>query len=110
MGGFMITQGRRINDPTDPGSADRSGKGGPRGGALLLATLLGVGVGLLAAPQPGIKTRKQLLKRLATLGEGMGEGLEDVQEFGSKAGKGAKQRLAKLRETAGEEWEDVEDR
>jgi hypothetical protein len=75
-----------------------------------VATLLGVGVGLLAAPQPGTKTRKQLLKRLATLGEGMGEGLEDVQELSTKARKRAKERLAKLREDAGEEWEDVEDR
>lgn len=106
----MITQGRRINDPTDPWTADRSGKGGPGVGGLLLATLLGVGVGLLAAPQPGIKTRKQLLKRLAALGEGMGEGLEDAHVLSGKARKRAKQQLAKLRETAGEEWEDVGDR
>ena len=32
-----------------------------------MAALLGVGVGLLAAPQPGTKTRKLLLKRLAAL-------------------------------------------
>jgi hypothetical protein len=106
----MITQGRRINDPSDPWTSERSGKGGPGAGALVLATLLGVGVGLLVAPQPGTKTRKQLLKRLAAVGEGVGEGVEDVQELGSKAGKRAKQRLAKLREDAGEEWEDVGDR
>jgi gas vesicle protein len=75
-----------------------------------MAALLGVGVGLLAAPQPGTKTRKLLLKRLATLGEGMGESLEDVQDVSSKARKKVKQRLAKLREEAGDEWEDVEDR
>lgn len=106
----MITQGRRITDPTDPWSAERSGRGGPGAGTLLFATLLGLGVGLLAAPQPGTKTRKQLLKRLAALGEGVGGGLEDVQELSSKARKRAKQRLARLREEAGEEWEDVEDR
>jgi hypothetical protein len=106
----MITQGRRINDPSDPWTSERSGRGGPGGGALVLATLLGIGVGLLAAPQPGTKTRKQLLKRLAALGEGVGEGLEDVQELSTKARKRAKQRLAKLREDAGEEWEDVGDR
>ena len=105
----MITQGRRNNDPGDPWSADR-GRGGPGAGSLLLATLLGVGVGLLAAPQPGTKTRKQLLKRLATLGDDLGEGLEDVQELSTKARKRAQQRLAKLREEAGDEWEEVEDR
>lgn len=105
----MITQGRRTNDPSDPWSAER-GRGGPGAGSLLLATLLGVGVGLLAAPQPGTKTRKQLLKRLAALGDDLGEGLEDVQELSAKARKRAKQRLAKLREEAGDEWEEVEDR
>jgi gas vesicle protein len=75
-----------------------------------VAALLGVGVGLLAAPQPGTKTRKLLLKRLAALGEGLGENLEDAQGVSSKAGKRVKQRLAKLREDAGDEWEDVGDR
>jgi gas vesicle protein len=106
----MITQGRRINDPSDLWSAERSERGGAGAGGLLLATLLGIGVGLLAAPQPGIKTRKQLLKRLAALGEGMGEGLDDVHELSTKARKRAKERLARLREDAGEEWEGVEDR
>lgn len=105
----MITQGRRNNDASNPESAER-GRGGPGAGSLLLATLLGLGVGLLAAPQPGTKTRKQLLKRLATLGEDLGEGVEDVQEMSAKARKRAKQRLAKLREEAGDEWEGVEDR
>lgn len=103
----MITQGRR-NDPSDPWSVERGR--GPGAGSLLLATLLGVGVGLLAAPQPGTKTRKQLLKRLAALGEDLGEGLEDVNELSAKARQRAKQRLAKLREEAGDEWEEVEDR
>jgi gas vesicle protein len=105
----MITQGRRNNDPGDPWSVER-GRGGPGAGSLLLATLLGVGVGLLAAPQPGTKTRKQLLKRLAALGDDLGDGLEDVHQLSAKARKRAKQRLAKLREEAGEEWEEVEDR
>jgi gas vesicle protein len=72
--------------------------------------LLGVGIGLLAAPQPGSKTRKVLRKRLAALGEGVGESLEEVQEASSKARKRARERLAKLREDAGEEWEDVGER
>jgi gas vesicle protein len=108
MGGYMISQQRRIDDPVDSNSPTRGGGGGPRG--LLLGTILGVGIGLLAAPQPGTKTRKLLLKRLAALGEGVEEGLDDVQERSGKARKRVKQRLAKLREGAGEEWEDVGDR
>ncbi len=106
----MVTQQRNINDPADQWSNDHGARGGHGAGALLVAALLGVGVGLLAAPQPGTKTRKLLLKRLAALSEGMGEGLEDVQEVGSKASKRVKERLAKLREEAGDEWEDVEER
>jgi gas vesicle protein len=104
----MISQQRRIDDPVDPWSA-----GGSRAGnssSLLLATLLGVGIGLLAAPQPGSKTRKLLRERLATLGEGMGESLEEVQEASSKARKQAKKRLEKLREDAGDGLEDMGER
>jgi gas vesicle protein len=106
----MISQQRRIDDPIDPWSADRSARGGHGAGALLFATLLGIGVGLLAAPQPGTKTRQQLLKRLAALSEGMGDGLEEVPGISSKARKQLKKRIARLREEAGDEWEDVEDR
>lgn len=104
----MISQQHRLNDPVDPWLASRNQGSGA--GSLLLATLLGVGIGLLAAPQPGSKTRKLLRKRLAALGEGVGESLEEVQEASSKARKRARERLAKLREDAGEEWEDVGDR
>jgi gas vesicle protein len=105
----MASPQRGSGDPLDPwfDARDRRGTGA---GSLLLATLLGVGIGLLAAPQPGTKTRKLLRKRLAALGEGVGDSLEDVQEASSKVRKRAKERLAKLREDAGEEWEDVEDR
>lgn len=103
----MITQKRKATE-TDPWS-EAHGRGGIGAGSLLIATLLGVGVGLVVAPQAGSKTRKLLRTRLAALGEGVGEGLEEVQEVSSKARKRAKQRLAKLREDAGEEWENVED-
>ena len=106
----MITQHSKSNDPTNAWSEDGGGRRGRGAGALLAAALLGVGVGLLAAPQPGTKTRKLLLKRLAALSEGMGESIEDVQDVSSKAGKRVKQRLEKLRDGAGDEWEDVEDR
>lgn len=112
----MISQQRRIDDSVDPWSSAR-GRGGPGAGSLLLATLLGVGIGLLAAPQPGSKTRTILKKRLAALGEDLGEGLEDVQQASSKARKRARQRLAKLREGAeeelggvGERWEKAKGR
>jgi gas vesicle protein len=105
----MASPQRGSGDPLDPwfDARERRGTGA---GSLLLATLLGVGIGLLAAPQPGTKTRKLLRKRLAALGEGVGDSLEDVQQASSKVRKRAKQRLAKLREDAGEEWEDVEER
>jgi gas vesicle protein len=104
----MISQQRRMNDPVDPEFVIRGQGSGA--GSLLMATLLGVGIGLLAAPQPGSKTRKLLKKRLAALSEGVGEGLEEVQEAGSKARKRARERLARLREDAGEEWEEVGER
>jgi hypothetical protein len=106
--GFMITQQRRIDDQLDPWSSARGRGSGA--GSLFLATLLGVGIGLLAAPQPGSKTRKLLKNRLAALGEELGGGLEDVQEASSRARKRARQRLAKLREDAEDELEGVGER
>jgi len=103
----MISPQRRIDD--DPWLAARQIRQGFGAASLLLATLLGFGIGVLAAPQPGSKTRKLLRKRLAALGEEVGEGLEEVQEVSSKARKRARQRLAKLREEAGE-WEGVGER
>ena len=107
LGGGMNSQQRRIED-VDPWFTSRTHGSGT--GSLLLATLLGVGIGLLAAPQPGSKTRKVLRKRLAALGEEFGEGLGEVQEVSSKARKRARERLAKLREDAADEWEGAGDR
>ena len=105
----MNSQQRRMDDPYDPWTAER-GRQGSRAGSLFLATLLGVGIGLLAAPQPGSKTRTLLRKRLAALGENVGDSREEVQEAGSKARQRATQRLARLREDAGEEWEEMGER
>lgn len=105
----MNPQQRRADDLYDPWIAER-GRRGSGAGPLFLATLLGVGIGVLAAPQSGSKTRTLLRKRLAALGEGVGESLEEVQEAGSKARKRASQRLARLREDAGEEWEEMGER
>ncbi len=104
----MISPQRRIDD--DPWLAAHQARQGSGAASLLLATLLGFGIGVLAAPQPGSKTRKLLRKRLAALGEEVGEGLEEVQEVSSKARQRARQRLAKLREEAGDEWEGVGER
>ncbi len=106
----MGTKERGTVDPTDSWARNYEPREGRGAGTLIMATLLGVGIGLLAAPQPGAKTRKLLLKRLAELSEGMGEGVEDIQDASSKAGKRVKRRLGKLREEAGDEWENVEDR
>jgi gas vesicle protein len=106
----MGTQYGRTNDPTTAAferSESRSSRGA---GSLMMAALLGVGIGLLAAPQPGAKTRKLLAKRLAALGEDVSEGLEEAQDVGSKARKRVKRRLAQLRDEAGEEWQRVPDR
>ncbi len=105
----MVTKHGRINDPMATGF-EREGRRGRGAGSLLVAALLGVGIGLLAAPQPGTKTRKLLARRLAALSEDVGEGLGEVQDVGSKASKGVKRRLARLREEAGEEWQNVPDR
>lgn len=105
-----MLQQRRMEDRLDDWSGGRGRRHGAGAGTVILATLLGVGVGLLAAPQPGTKTRKLLLKRLAALSEGVGGSLEDVQEVSSRARKRAKQRLARLRENAGDEWEGMEEK
>jgi gas vesicle protein len=106
----MVTHQGRNSDPTHPWTEAGARHGGRGAGALIMAALLGVGVGLLAAPQPGTKTRKVLLKRLAAMGEGVGEGLEEVQDVGSKASKRVRRKLARLREEAEDELEKVPER
>ena len=106
----MSTQRGRRYDPVAPGFEGPESRSGRGAGSLLMAALLGVGIGLLAAPQPGAQTRRLLAKRLTALGEDVGEGLEEVQDASSKARKRMKRRLARLREEAGEEWQRVPDR
>jgi gas vesicle protein len=96
----MVTQNRRIDDPLEPWSTSSRSEGGFGAGGLLVGTLLGIGIGLLAAPQPGTATRKQLLKRLAAFGEEAGGTFEDVQDLTAKARKKARKRLSQLREDA----------
>jgi hypothetical protein len=73
----MATEQRRrtdLLDPVPPPSGDRGHLA-----ALLMVTALGVGMGMLAAPQTGADTRRALRKRLAAMGEDLGEDLEDIE-------------------------------
>jgi gas vesicle protein len=108
---------RRRTDMIDPWP---SSSGGDRGsghlGTMLLATVLGVGVGLLAAPQPGARTRSALRKRLAAVGEDIGEELEHLEERSRPLRHAVRDRAEDLRrrgrkkyEEALEELEELED-
>jgi gas vesicle protein len=73
-------------------------------GTIFLATALGVGIGLLAAPDTGVKTRRRLKKRLETLGDDLGEGFEGMQGLSGRARERMRERLASMRKRA-EAWE-----
>ena len=75
-----MTEQRRRTDAIDPWPSSGNDRGSGHLGALFLATIVGVGVGLLAAPQPGTNTRRALRKRLATVGEDLGEELGHLEE------------------------------
>ncbi len=109
----MITHQQRTEDPIDPWPSSRRQGGGT--GSVLLAAGIGIGLGLLVAPERGEKTRKQLRKRLGVLGgvametlnERLAPGLDDLGKAGRKAGKQArkraKKRLAMLQKAAAEQ-------
>jgi gas vesicle protein len=78
-------------------TGERGNKGGGHVGSLFLATVLGVGVGLLAAPQPGADTRRALRQRMAALGDDFGEELEELEERGGRARKAVRKRAAQLK-------------
>lgn len=96
----MITH-RQADDPIDPWPTSRRQGGGA--GSILLAAGLGVGLGLLVAPERGQKTRRQLKKRLGvlsgvaleTLSDRLGPGIEDLGKASRKAGKQARKRARK---------------
>jgi hypothetical protein len=70
-----MAEQRRRTDAIDPWPPSGGDRGGGHLGTIFLATVLGVGLGLLAAPQPGTKTRRELRKRLASVGEDIGAAL-----------------------------------
>jgi hypothetical protein len=85
---------RRFDDEPASGRGSRVGLGI---GAVLLGTAMGVGIGMLAAPEAGTRTRRRLRRRLAEFGSELGEGLGGVQEFGGRARESMRSRLAQLR-------------
>ena len=107
---------RRRTDMIDPWLSTSGGREGGHLGTMLLATILGVGVGLLAAPQPGARTRSQLRKRLAAMGEDIGEEIDHLEERSRPLRHAVRDRAEELRrrgrkkydETL-EELEDFED-
>ena len=107
---------RRRTDLIDPWLSTGGDRGGGRLGTMLLATVLGVGVGLLAAPQHGARTRSALRKRLAAVGEDIGEEIDHLEERSRPLRHAVRDRAEDLRrrgrkkyEEALEEYEDFED-
>ena len=107
---------RRRTDLIDPWLSSGGDRGGSHLGTMLLATVLGVGVGLLAAPQPGAKTRSALRKRLAAVGEDIGEEIDHLEERSRPLRHAVRDRAEDLRrkgrkkyEETLEELEDLED-
>jgi gas vesicle protein len=105
----MINKQSSTDDLDDREHGGRR-RAGATAGSLLVATALGVGIGLLAAPQPGVKTRKLLRKRIAELGESLGEGLEDAQEVGGRARRQVSERVGRMRKRAGNGLDDLRER
>ena len=86
---------------------DRREDGGGHLGTLFFATVLGVGVGLLAAPRAGTETRRALRKRLAALGEDFEEELEELRERGGRARDVMSDRTGKLRKRGKKIYDDA---
>jgi gas vesicle protein len=77
-------------------SSDDRGSRGGRLGTALLATVLGVGVGLLAAPQTGVETRRALRKRLDAAREGLEEEFEELEEKSRPVRRAVRARAEEL--------------
>jgi gas vesicle protein len=103
-----MTKRQRRFDDADFDFGDR--RRGAGVGTIFLATALGVGIGLLAAPDAGLKTRRRLRKRLETLGGDLGEGLEEMQGLSGRARDRMRERLSRVRKRGEDAWEDLEDR
>ena len=104
----MTRRQRRFDDADFDFGDRRSTAAGM--GTIFLATALGVGIGLLAAPDTGVRTRRRLRKRLETLGEDLGEGIEEMQGLSGRARERMRARLAHMRKRGADAWEDLEGR
>jgi gas vesicle protein len=104
----MTRRQRRFDDA----DFDFGGRRGTAGGVgtIFLATALGVGIGLLAAPDTGVRTRRRLRKRLETLGEDIGGGIGEVQGLSGRARERMRERLAHMRKRGADAWDDLEER
>jgi gas vesicle protein len=101
---------RRRTDMIDPWLSSSGGdRGGGHLGTMLLATVLGVGVGLLAAPQAGARTRSALRKRLAAVGEDIGEELEHLEERSRPLREAVRDRAEDLRRRGRKKYEETLD-
>ena len=104
-----MTKRQRRFDDTEFDFGERRGTAAGVG-TIFLATALGVGIGLLAAPDTGVRTRRRLRKRLETLGDDLGEGIEGVQGLSGRARERMRERLARMRKRGAEAWEGLEER
>jgi gas vesicle protein len=96
-----MTREQRISEESqETGGGGRRGRRTGAAGALVLAAAIGVGVGLLAAPQAGTKTRKVLRKRLSELGDDLEEGYEEVQELSGRARRRLQKGAGRLKKGA----------
>jgi hypothetical protein len=104
-----MTKRQRRFDDADFEFGERQGPAAGVG-TVFLATALGVGIGLLAAPDTGVRTRRRLRKRIETLGEDLGEGIEGVQGLSGRARERMRERLARVRKRGADALEGLEDR
>jgi gas vesicle protein len=104
----MTSHNRRIDDLPGPRRSEGR-RPAATIGTVLFATALGVGLGLLAAPEPGVQTRKRLKKRLSELSGDLGEGFAEAQEISGRARKRVRKRLAQLNEDLGEALEEAQE-
>jgi gas vesicle protein len=88
-------------------SSDDRGSRGGRLGTALLATMLGVGAGLLAAPQTGSETRRALRKRLDAAREGLEEELEELEERSRPARRAVRARAEELSRKGRKRYEET---
>lgn len=99
-----MTKKQRRFDDADFDFGDR--QRGTGVGTIFLATALGVGIGLLAAPDAGLKTRRRLRKRLESFGDDLGEGFEEMQGRSGRARDRMRERLARMRKRGEDAWEE----